>query len=191
MKHYFAIFVGLLLSLISSAQETWKIDNGHSNINFEVGWEDFSVRTGEFKIFEGEIVTNSWEDLSNATFNLTVDPKSIDVIAERLSEQLKGDRFLDAEKFPEITFHSSGAKAVSDSTYITAGKLLIHGVEKDQDVLIRFEGFNKGNRNYTLGLKVTMKFNRNDYGLTWGSPRLGDSVNVVGYLLYRMRIEEE
>jgi polyisoprenoid-binding protein YceI len=136
MKQFYIIITGLLSCFASVAQHSWTVDNAHSNIRFEVGWEDFSVRTGEFKVFEGTITTDSKFDLSNATFYLKVDPKSIDVIADDLSEQLKGDRFLDAGKFPEITFNAAGAKSTSDSTYISTGKLVIRGVEKEQDALI-------------------------------------------------------
>ena len=192
MNKRFSLFVlGLVFCITSFAQETWKIDNAHSNINFEVGWEDFSVRTGEFKVFEGDIVTNSETDLSEATYNLKVDPKSIDVIAPNLSDQLKGNQFLEADKYPEITFHASGAKAISDSTYIATGELKIHGVEKKQEVLIKFEGQKQGRRSYLMGLKVSLQFNRNDFGLTWGAPRLGETVKIVGYLLYNKRIEEQ
>ena len=129
--------------------------------------------------------------MANATFYLKVDPKSIDVIADNLSEQLKGERFLDAEKYPEITFSSTGAKAISDSTFISNGKLNIHGVEKDQDVLIWFKGHKPGRRGEMLGIEVSLTINRNDFGLEWGSPRLGNTVKIVGYLLYQMKIEEK
>ena len=191
MKYFYLLIFGLLFHFASSSQETWTIDNAHSNINFEVGWEDFSVRTGEFKIFEGTLVTDLDRDLTNAVFDLKVDPSSIDVIAENLSEQLKGDQFLNAAKYPEIIFHSSGAELVADSTYITKGMLKIHGIEKEQDVLVKFRGYKKGSRSYLLGLEVNLAVNRTDYGLDWGSPRLGKMVKLVGYLLYQKRIEEE
>ena len=188
-------FVTLILFLIiytaSFGQEIWNIDNAHSNINFEVGWEDFSVRTGEFKVFEGSINTNSVNDLTSATYNLKVDPASIDVIASNLSEQLKGERFLESDKYPEITFSSAGAREISDSTFITSGKLKIHGVEKDQDITIKYKGQKEGRRSLMMGLEVSFKFNRNDFGLEWGAPRLGDVVTVVGYLLYNKRVEEQ
>ncbi|NQU84286.1 MAG: YceI family protein [Mariniphaga sp.] len=190
MKQFNLFFLFLLLYISSVAQETWTIDNAHSNIRFEVGWEDFSIRTGEFKVFEGNIITSSKEDLSDATFYLKVDPKSVEVIAENLSEQLRGERFFDAENFPEITFSSSMAKATSDSTYISSGKLTVNGVEKDQDAYFRVKGFKKGRRSYLFGLEVTIKLNRTDFGLDWGSPRLGETIKVVGHLLYQMRIEE-
>ncbi len=191
MKHLSLLgFCVLFYSSIFS-QQTWTIDNGHSNINFEVGWEDFSIRTGEFKIFEGKISTNSWDDLTNATFDLKIDPASIDVIADNLSEQLRGERFLDATKFPEITYHSTETEAISDSVYISKGKLKIHGVEKDQKVLVKVKGFKETSRSYLLGIEVNLTINRTDYDLTWGSPRLGEMVKITGYLLYQMRIERQ
>ena len=192
MKKKLGLFaLGAVFYITSFAQGIWNIDNNHSNINFEVGWEDFSVRTGEFKVFEGSIISNTDNDLTKATFNLKVDPKSIDVIAPNLSEQLKGDRFLETDKYPEITFNSKGATSVSDSTYVTKGTLKIHGVEKEQEAMIRFRGQKQGSRSYLLGLEVSLKFNKNDFGLTWGAPRLGETVTVVGHLLYNKRIEDQ
>ena len=192
MKMKTGLLVLLLIFYVTSfAQDTWNIDNAHSNINFEVGWEDFSVRTGEFKVFEGSVITNSDTDLSKATYYLKVDPNSIDVIADNLSEQLKGERFLEAEKFPEITFNSTGARKISDSTFVTTGKLKIHGVEKDQVVTLNFKGQKEGRRSLMMGLEVSLTFNRSDFGLTWGAPRLAETVYVVGHLLYKKRVEEQ
>jgi len=191
MKYLNLFFAGLLLCFTSFAQETWTVDNAHSNIRFEAGWEDFSIRTGEFKVFEGSITTPSKYDLSNASFYLKVDPSSIEVIAPRLSDQLKGDQFLDVEKFPEITYSSSGAKIISDSTSVSTGKLTIRGVEKEQDALIWVKGHKAGRRGEILGIEVSLTINRKDFGLDWGSPRLGETVKIVGYLLYQMKIEEE
>ena len=191
MKQLQVFILGILLFTTSYGQEIWTIDNAHSNIRFEAGWEGFSIRNGEFKIFEGTMTSDSKEDLSNATFYLKVDPKSIDVIAENLSEQLKGEQFLDAEKFPEITFSASGAKAISDSTYISTGRLKLHGIEKDQEVLIWLKGHKPGRRGEMLALEASLKLNRKDFGLEWGSPRLGETVKIVGYLLYQTKNKEE
>ena len=42
-----------------------------------------------------------------------------------------------------------------------------------------------------LALEVSLKLNRKDFGLEWGSPRLGETVKIVGYLLYQIRNKEE
>lgn len=191
MKKTGLIVTLVMLYVTSFAQGTWNIDNAHSNLNFEVGWEDFSVRTGEFKTFEGSIITNAENDLSTALYKLTVDANSIDVIAPNLSEQLKGDQFLAAETYPEITFQSTKAKAISDSTFTITGILKIRGIEKEQEVLLKYKGQKEGRRGDMMGIEVSLKLNKNDFGLEWGAPRLGNVVTVVGHLLYQKRNEEE
>ena len=89
MKIIGIILFSLSICLSSTAQESWALDSPHSNIRFEVGWEDFSVRTGEFKAFEGTMTTNSREDLSDAVFEFVVQANSVDVIADRLADHIK------------------------------------------------------------------------------------------------------
>lgn len=191
MKHFQLFVFVFLLNLSSFAQDTLTVDNAHSNVRFEVGWQDFSVRTGEFKSFEGNIITSSLSDLSHAIFTFIVDANSVDVIADRLADHIKSERFLEVEKFPAITFSSVGAKALSDSTYITTGKINIHGVEKVQDVHIWLKGQTIARRKQILGLEVSLFVNRTDFGLDWGSPRLGETIKIVGHLLFQMRAIEE
>lgn len=191
MKFLATIMISLALSVSVFAQETWSIDNPHSNLRFEVGWEEFSMRTGEFKIFTGTIVTNSREDFSDAAIEFTVDATSVDVIAERLAGHIMSDRFLDVEKFPEITFVSTKSTKTGDNTYSSIGKLTIHGVERDHEVSFTVKGSKETKKGYILGLEVTVMVNKTDFGLDWGSPRLADNIKLVGHLLYKLQVEED
>lgn len=191
MKQLSLLFVFLLLGITLSAQETWNVDNPHSNLRFEVGWQDFSMRTGEFKVFEGTMVTNSREDLTDAVINFKVDAASVDVIAERLANHIKSDKFLDVEKYPEITYTSSEAIKTGDNTYATVGKLNIHGIEKDQSVEIKVKGSKETKKGFIYGIEVKLTVNRMDYGLDWGAPRLAEDITLVGHLLYKLQVEEE
>ena len=187
---YLNVFVFSLLFCFSAyAQETWVVDNPHSNVRFEVGWEDFSMRTGEFKTFEGSILSNSLEDLSEAVFAFKVDASSVDVIADRLADRIKNENFLDVEKFPAITYFADEVKQSSDSTYVSKGKITIHGVEKEQEVLIWVKGRKQTNKGEIFGLEVSLVVNRTDFGLDWGGPRLGETIKIVGYLLYKQKAE--
>jgi len=191
MKQICLFLISFSFCWSSIAQETWTIDNPHSNVRFEVGWEDFSMRTGEFKIFDGTIVTDSREDLSNAAIEFTVDATSVDVIADRLAEHIKSDKFLEVEKYPEITYSSKQATKVADGTYLSKGKLTIHGVEKEQEVSIKVKGFKETKRGYIYGLEVSLEVNRIDFGLDWGKPRLAETITIVGHLLYKMKSEKK
>jgi len=191
MKFYCTIIFGLSLYVSLVAQETWVVDNPHSNLRFEVGWEDFSMRTGEFKIFNGTIVTESKDDLSNAAIEFVVDASSVDVIAERLAEHIMSDRFLDVENYPEIRFISNQSIKTDDDSYTSTGKLTIHGVEKEHEVSFRVTGAKETKKGYILGLEVSLMVNKLDFGLDWGSPRLADNIKLVGHLLYKLKVEEE
>lgn len=190
MKKFNLFILCLSFCFSSIAQETWTIDNPHSNLRFEVGWEDFSVRTGEFKIFDGRIVTNSREDLTNATIEFKVDAASVDVIADRLAEHIKSDRFLEVEKYPEITYAANKAIKTGEDTYLSIGQLSIHGVEKEQAVSIRVKGYKETKKGIIYGLEVSLEVNRMDYGLDWGSPRLAETIKLVGHLLYKLDTKE-
>ncbi len=189
MKQISLIIVLISFYFLSIAQETWTIDNTHSNLRFEVGWEDFSMRTGEFKIFDGTIVTDSREDLSNAVIEFIVDATSVDVIADRLAEHIKSDRFLEVEKYPEITFRSKQATKISDGSYLSKGTLTIHGVENDQAVIVKIKGSKDTKKGLIYGLEVSLEVNRLDFGLDWGSPRLAEKIIIVGHLLYKKKNE--
>lgn len=191
MKKFQLLALCLSFYFSSLAQETWTIDNPHSNVRFEVGWEDFSMRTGEFKVFTGSIVTDSRTDLTNATIEFIVDATSVDVIADRLAGHIKSDRFLEVEKYPEITYISNQAIKTGADTYLSTGKLTIHGVEKEQEVTIKVKGAKETKKGFIYGLEVSLVVNRMDYGLDWGSPRLAEKIKLVGHLLYKLKTEEK
>lgn len=190
MKQLSLLIICLSICFSVSAQETWQVDNPHSNLRFEVGWEDFSMRTGEFKVFEGTMVTNSREDLSDAIIEFKVDATSVDVIADRLAGHVKSDKFLNVEKFPEIKFSSSEATKNADGTYTAKGMLTIHEMAKEQEVTIKVTGSKQTKKGFIYGLNVSLTVNRMDYGLDWGSPRLAENIILVGHLLYKLKKEE-
>lgn len=191
MKFLMTILLASCTQLLVYGQTTWNLDNLHSNVRFEVGWQEFSVRTGEFKSFEGTLQTKSLEDLVDAQFEFKVDPASIDVIADRLADHLKGDRFLEVEKYPEITFKSSELVAKDEDEYTVKGLLKIHGIEKEQDVKMMMKGFSDAKGKRSMGFQVELLLNRKDFGLDWGSPRLGETVTIVGHLIYVTKLDEE
>ncbi len=185
MKQLLISFLACLFVIPSFSQETWLVDNSHSNLRFEVGWEDFSIRTGEFNSFAGEIVTDSLNDLTNASITFNVDAASVAVISERLAERIKSDKFLNVEQYPEITYTSNQLSSSSDSTYVSTGKLIVCGVEKEQEVSVWVKGYKETKKGNIFGIQVTLVVDRREFGLTWGSPRMADKIKLVGHLLYK------
>ncbi len=184
MRYLFILFLACTTTS-TFAQEIWGVDNAHSNLRFEVGWEDFSVRTGEFRKFDGSITTASLDDLSGAEVEFIVDVSSVVVIADRLAERVLSEKFLNVEVYPEITFNSNKVSATSDSTYVSTGTLKICGVEKEQDATIQVKGYKETKKGNIFGIEVNLVVDRTEYDLTWGSPRLGDKIKIVAHLLYK------
>ena len=186
MKQIFLSFLCTLLALPFFAQQTWSVDNNHSNLRFEVGWQDFSVRTGEFKVFSGTINTESPQDLSKAEINFVVDAASVDVIADRLAMKVKSDAFLNVEAHPEITFTAKGLTLTTDNTYTSTGTLTICGVEKEQEVTVFYKGTKEDRKGPIFGIEVILEVDRTRFGLDWGQPKLGDQITLVGHILYQV-----
>ena len=191
MKYLYIICTFCFLNTTAIGQEIWEVDYLHSNLRFEVGWQDFSMRTGEFKKFEGTITTASLEDLSDALIEFKVDAASVDVIADRLAEHVMSKKFLNVEVYPEIKFTSNGLTPTSDSTYISNGTLEICGVENTQEVSVWVKGYKETRKGNIFGIQVTMTVDRTAFGLDWGKPRLADKIKLVGHLLYKKQEEEE
>lgn len=190
MKYFLLVSFSLLIAFPSFTQEIWEVDNAHSNLRFEVGWEDFSVRTGEFKSFKGNITTTTLDDLSQAAIDFTVDASSVDVIAERLKTRVVSDKFLDVEKYPEISFISNSVTATSDSTYVSTGKLKIRNVELDQKANIWVKGYKETRKGNIFAIEVTVDVDREAFGLTWGTPRLANNIKLIGHLIYMIQEKE-
>lgn len=177
----------LLFSLLQCAligQQTWLVDNPHSNLRFEVGWQDFSMRTGEFKSFEGTMIIDSTRNIKDGVFTFSVDAGSVDVISDRLVEHVISDKFLDVALHPKITYSSTSIEVQEDGSYLSMGKLTICGISKDQAVHIKHKGYKETKKGEIIGLEITLDVNKSDFGLDWGSPRLGNSIRLVGHLLY-------
>jgi polyisoprenoid-binding protein YceI len=91
------------------------------------------------------------------------------------------------EKFPTLSFKSTGITRVADEEFAVAGDLTIHGVTRS--VVFHVEGPSTPGKdpwgNIRRGLSATTKINRKDFGLTWNSALetggllVGDEVTIT------------
>lgn len=167
--------------LYSHSQVVWQIDNAHSNVNFAVQWRQNSFRTGEFKIFTGEIVTIKENSLENASVTFKAQTSSIDLIASNLATMAQDENYLDTKDFPEIKFKSISIKKKAKDTYELKGILEIKGISneviftlEDHGTII-FEGRSYG------ALKISGQILRSDYKIYGNDERLGDKIIITGY----------
>ena len=100
---------------------------------------------------------------------------------------LKSADFLDAEKFPTLSFKSTRINLVRDGELAVEGDLSIHGVTRKQTFMV--EGPTPPSKdpwgNIRVAVSATTKINRKDFGLTWnaaletGGILIGDEVTIA------------
>lgn len=148
---------------------TWKIDPGHSEVNFRVKHLLVSTVRGNFDNFNAAIETSN-EDFSDAKIKFEADVNSINTKNEQRDTHLKSADFFDAENHPKMTFESSSVKVVSDHEMKVKGTLTLRGVTKEITLDVIYNGIVSGFGDVKVaGFEVNAKLNRFDYGLKWNT----------------------
>jgi polyisoprenoid-binding protein YceI len=163
----------------------WVIDASHSNASFTVKHMMITNVRGEFQKLEGTVSYDPAQPEA-ATVTASIDVASINTRDEKRDGHLKSPDFLDAEKFPAITFKSKTVKAKGSELTVT-GDLTIHGVTKE--VVLEVEGPSAPTAdpwgNQRVGATATTKIKRDDFGMVWnaaleaGGVLVGNEVKIT------------
>jgi len=171
-----------LLALPALAEPTeWAIDPAHSTIGFTVSHMVISEVDGKFKTYTGKALLDE-ADLTKSTVEFSADAASIDTSEAKRDEHLRSPDFLDAAKYPKLTFTSTKISKAGKG-YKLKGNLTIHGVTKEVtlDATVSAAVKNPWGK-LVRAVKITGKIKRGDYGLTWnktldtGGLLVGDDV---------------
>ncbi len=184
MKKINTLFTLLLVAAGSAfAQTTWTIDKAHSKISFNVQHMAVSEVEGNFKDFDGSVVSKA-ADFNGAEVTFTAKTASIDTDNEKRDGHLKSPDFFDAEKHPELSFKGNLVK--DGGKYKLKGNLTMHGVTKPAEFEVTYGGTINTGKGEKAGFKIIGKLNRQEYGLTWsnkvptGELVVGDTVDIIG-----------
>lgn len=160
----------LLIAGFAFSQTTnWKIDNSHSNVTFEVDHMVISSVTGKFQEFEGDIKADK-ADFSDANVSFSIEATSVNTNNEKRDNHLRDEDFFNVATYPEITFVGKKLTPESGKNYKLVGDLTMHGVTKEVELDVKFNGTVKDPwGNTRAGFKVSGELNRADYGLVYNS----------------------
>jgi polyisoprenoid-binding protein YceI len=148
------------------ATQRWNIDTTHSTVEFVARHLVVTKVRGHFATWSGHIEIDN-DDITRSSAAATIEVASIDTREAQRDGHLKSPDFLDAEKFPQITFASKSlAKDGSDLT--VTGDLTIHGVTREVSLQVENHGTTKdpwGNTRALFAAKTHLS--RKDFGLSW------------------------
>lgn len=163
---------------------TWVIDQSHSLVEFAVKHMMFTTVKGRFAQLEGTIVEHR-ADHSLSSVSVTIPAASIDTRDEKRDAHLRSADFFDVEKYPSITFKSTGVTAKGGDEFEVRGDLTIKDVTRS--VVLRASRTGEGKNPWgqtVAGFNAETKINRKDFGLTWnvaletGGVLVGEDIRV-------------
>ena len=145
--------------------EKFTVDSAHSEIGFKVKHMMFTNVSGKIEVYNASVEAES-DTLENAKISFEGDTASISTGNEDRDNHLRSADFFDAETYPKITFTSTSF----DPNGKLVGDLTIRGISKPITLDVDFGGTAKDPwGNTKLGLSLTGKINRKDWGLNWNS----------------------
>lgn len=170
----------------------WGIDASHSEVLFKVKHLMISTVTGSFKEFGADVELEG-DDLTNAQVSFWANAASIYTNDEKRDGHLRSADFFDSEKFPKLTFKSSGVEG-SGSTWKVTGDLTIKDVTKPVTLDVEWNGLAKDPwGNTKAGLNLSAKLDRKEFGLTWnaaleaGGVLVSDEVRLLAEVQLAMK----
>ena len=169
-----------------ASTQTWKLDPAHSSAEFKVKHMMISNVKGSFNGLAGTLVENT-SDPTRSTVEATIDVSTVSTGDAARDTHLKSGDFFETEKYPHMTFRSTGVEKRGEGDYRVTGDLTLHGAT--HPVVFAVEGPTAPGQdpwgNTRIGLSATTKINRKDFGLTWnaaletGGILVGEDVQIT------------
>jgi polyisoprenoid-binding protein YceI len=141
-----------------------------------------STVRGAFTKVSGTVQYDA-NNLAKSSIQATIDTDSVDTRVEMRDNDLRSPRFLDAQKYPTITFTSRRVEAAGAGRLKVTGDLTIHGIIKE--VVLDVDGPTPpikdpmGKDRLRMGASATTKINRNDFGVSGLPGIVGDDITIT------------
>lgn len=175
------VVAGLSFAATASAG-SWDIDTVHSDLSFKVR-HLVSKTSGHFNQWSGTIEAEPG-NFEEGSVQLTIQVDTIDTGNEKRDGHLKSDDFFNAEKWPTITFVSTGIEDKGDDLYHVTGDLTIRDVTEQVTIPVEFLGSQEAMGGTVAGFEGELTINRKDFGVNWnktldqGGLLLGEDVEI-------------
>jgi polyisoprenoid-binding protein YceI len=145
----------------------WAVDPAHSTLEFRVRHAGVARVRGVFRTFEGAL-----DIAPDGTLSATgwVAAASLDTGLAARDEHLRSSDFFDAARHERLTFSSTAVSIGAHGEITVRGDLTIRGVTREIELRGEILGTGRDDeRAERVGLELTARIDRRDYGLTWNA----------------------
>jgi polyisoprenoid-binding protein YceI len=144
---------------------TWKFDPYHTQVEFSAKHLGMMTVRGHFAevTATGEIDV---EHPEHSKLEASINTLSIRTNHETRDNDLRSSNFLEAEKYPTITFKSTKIEPAGKDRYSLTGDLTIKGNTKPVTLnVVRYGEFNDPAMGHRIGYAAEGQINRKDFGM--------------------------
>jgi polyisoprenoid-binding protein YceI len=165
------------------AAGTYQLDAAHKRVGFVVRHLMVSKVRGNFA--EADATITIAEDPLQSSVTASITTASVQTGNVDRDNHLRTGDFFEAEKYPEITFRSTGIKSHAGAEFVLDGELTIKDVTKPVELVVEFEGATTSPYGQQVfGFSATTEIDREDWGLTYnmalesGGVMIGKKVKI-------------
>ena len=155
----------------------WRLDMGHSAVNFRVRHLGIAWVNGEFRNWTMDLVYDPANPTA-ATVTARIQTNSVNTNSERRDNDIRSGSYLAVDSFPEMTFVSRRVERVDASHLRITGDLTLRGVTKPVTLDTEISNVLTTSRGKRIAFTATTAITRQDYGVTFN--RLTEGAQVVG-----------
>jgi len=158
----------------------YRIDPGHSFVQFKISHLGFSWMVGVFDKISGSFTFDPAAGPAGQKISVEIDTASIDSGHAERDKHLRSSDFLNVRKFPKATFVSTGYRGDARGGTMT-GNLRLMGVTKPISIAVKKVGEGKDPwGGYRAGFEGSATLSRNAFG---AGRNLGPASDAVQFFL--------
>jgi len=154
----------------------WNVDPAHTEVNFSVR-HFFTPVSGSFTDYQVDLQFDP-ADPAASSVSAVIQVASIRTGVDARDQHLMSGDFFEAERYPQITFRSSGVRSVGEGQMIATGELTIKDTAQTVELPIRLLGIQPipeemqemfGGVTRVASFQADLTLDRNDFGVGVGS----------------------
>jgi len=168
------LFCGALLlagcmttGMVRAADYVIDTMKAHAFIQFRIQHLGYSWLLGRFNDFSGKF---SYDEANPdaASVEVRIETGSIDSNHAERDKHLRGEDFLDVDRYPQAVFVSTGYRENPDKSAILSGNLTLHGVTRPVQIDVEPVGHGPDPwGGYRMGFTGTTRLKLADYGIDY------------------------
>jgi polyisoprenoid-binding protein YceI len=158
--------------------ETYTVDPRHTLPTYEVMHLGYSMQRGRFNKTTGRITLDTAAKKGSA--DIAMEAASVSSGIDKLDEHLRSEDFLNAPKYPLVTFKSTDFAFDGDRVKSATGDLTMNGVTRPVtfNANVFLCGPHPMTKKKQCGADLQATIKRSDFGMKYALPALGDDVTL-------------